>query len=253
MLSNIKGISCFSGIGSANHEGTSMGSLPRVSRKHRKAPHPSAQPPHAGPHKIFVWDPNGVYLNYYFLNPVYGHFVEPTLLIGATIQDVLSRGNSRRLAQAIARTRKGQVPHRTDLTFHRDGCRYQAIVQCFYMGDRVLGIVTDALQGENGSSSPFVASAPTLRPLNHRKLLTPREQFVFARLDIQPSTRPSTIAEGSKVSNIHYVRHGLTNKELSEEMSVSIRTVKEHVSNIYQKLQIISRHHRRLPENKKSS
>lgn len=197
------------------------------------------------PHKIFVWDLKGVYQEYSFLNPLYGHFIEPTSLIGATTRDVLSRANSHKLRQAIAGAWKFQALHPTTLTFHRNRCTYQAAVQCIPTGhEQVMGIVIDAPLKGNVPITTDVTRSPAFWQQSCDRHLTPREKSVLAGLGLQAVTRLIKTSHGPDKPETHYVRAGLTNKELAEHLGLSVRTVKEHVTNIYHKLQIVSRHHR---------
>ena len=196
------------------------------------------------PHKIFLRDSIGTYQNYCFLNPPFGHFITPSSLLGATIHEVHSRANSRLLLQAISRVRKNQVQQTITLTFHRQRSLYQATVQCLpTANEQIVGLVRDTLQQGQSVLPSFVSSIPLGKSRDCEDMLTPREKTVFTHLNLQPSLpRPSQETE-SDPKKWMYTRQGLTNQAIAEELGISLRTVKEHVTNIYRKLHIMSRHH----------
>lgn len=98
------------------------------------------------PHKIFVWDPNGKYLDCSFPNPVYGHFHGPEKLTGARITDLFSRAVSARLLKKITGAWKTGEEQFTMLTFERTGLRYQAAISCVPTQEgQIIGIVTDRI------------------------------------------------------------------------------------------------------------
>lgn len=232
-------ISGFSWIGAANHEGNSLGSLSMVSRKHKIALQPSQGSLVVLPHKIFVWEPNGVYLDYYFPNPVHGHFTEPGQLIGAHIREILSRSNSRILRQALLAVWKFREPQATVLTFERNEQAYQATVHCMASKhEKILGWVVDTPQlGQTSPSSGITWS------LERYDSLTLKEKAILAEIKLHPILGPKEAAPTQDESRIRCIRMGPSNEELAQKRKVTVRTIKAHVTNIYHKLQIVSPHH----------
>ena len=206
------------------------------------------------PHKIFVWDPNGVYLDCCFPNPPYGHFLNPQTLKGAHVLDLFSRAVGRRLKNTIHEVWKTQEELSTRLFFERDAQRYEAAVTCVPTQEgKVIGFVRDRLVSPPVSVidsprfvSPFNGSfTDTSSPRWSKEqisFLTPQELKVLAIMGFQPSNQERTPVTG-KVEVLE--RNGMsrvTNEDIAGQLHISVRTVKYHFTNIYRKLQITSRH-----------
>ena len=202
---------------------------------------PETRAPHEGPHKIFLWEPNGTYLDYCFPNPVHGHFIPPEHLRGAHIRDVLTRGNRATLDRLLFRTWKHQTPQAAWLTFQRDRSRYQAAVQCVWTAQgQVMGLVVDHCQEPLKQSPLRPLSVSPHWPPALLSTLTPQEYLVLQQLHLQPV--PGERHPGPSVDEwwAWCVRTGPTNEALAQNMGVTVRTVKAHITRIYLKLQVRS-------------
>lgn len=168
------------------------------------------------PHKIFVWDPNGKYLDCSFPNPVYGHFHGPEKLTGARITDLFSRAVSARLLKKIAGAWKTREEQFTTLTFERTGLRYQAAISCVPTQEgQIIGIVTDRiLAGPSSVSHVLPANGHWLNGTH----LTPRQYRL-----------------------VQGVQLGLTNQAIAERDNISLPTVKSQLGKVFRKLGIASR------------
>ncbi len=75
-----------------------------------------------------------------------------------------------------------------------------------------------------------------------RVALTPQEYKILAAMGLQPSKEGSHFP-CEKIEDVYgSVTPGPTNLEIAEQMHLSVRTVKFHLTNIYRKLQITSRY-----------
>jgi len=107
------------------------------------------------PHEIFVWDPNGEYVDASYPNPVHGHFLNSIRLKGARVRDLFPRLVSARLLQKIMEAWRTGSEKSTGLTFEREGQQYEARVICVPTQEgRIIGLVTDRLLGPSRSLWP---------------------------------------------------------------------------------------------------
>jgi len=174
------------------------------------------------PHKIFVWDPNGHYLDASYPNPLYGHFLTPTRLKGTRVTDLFSRVVSARLLHKIREAWKTGNRQFTVVPLEREGQRYEARVFCVPTQEgHIVGMVTDRLvgasrvalvssmSGQRGGADLFLAGQwVTLR------------QYGIAQKALE----------------------GWTNLEIARHLDITERTVKSHLSKIYRKLGVVNRY-----------
>lgn len=205
------------------------------------------------PHKIFVWDPNGVYVDCCFPNPRYGHFLNPQVLKGARVVDLFSRTIGRRLKNTIHTAWKTKKHQSTELLFERAAQLYEASVTCVPTQEgRVIGFVTDRLVGEGLATRssrevpPYDGSFPDLSLWRGNKerysTLTPQEMKVLAVMGLHPSHEGEHGVTGNVDVVEGHVIPSPTNEDIAQQLHISVRTVKFHLTNIYRKLQITSRY-----------
>ncbi len=175
------------------------------------------------PHKIFLWDTNGEYIDCSYPNPIHGHFFGATRLIGARIQDVFSRTVSSRLIKAIAATQRTKREHQTHVQFERTNVAYETKVRCLPMqGGMVLGLVIDRMLKEHAkdfqmSSQHYSWMSHPCRPIAGQ-WLTPRQYQI-----------------------VQEVLCGFKYEEIGEHLNITERTVKSHLQKIYSKFQVSNR------------
>lgn len=64
---------------------------------------------------------------------------------------------------------------------------------------------------------------------------------VFKKPNIEHETNPFELLTIQEKKVVHLINEGKSNKEIADELSVSLSTVKTHISNIYKKLGVNSR------------
>ncbi len=172
------------------------------------------------PHKIFVWDANGIYMDCSYPNPLYGHFLGPSNLKGAHVKDLFSRAVSARLLKTIAGAWKCRTKQFTKVPFERHGQRYKASVVCSVTQEgSVMGLVTDRLMDDHCRPTPAVQTKEgPLMPLDGQ-WVTCRQYCIVQEL----------IA-------------GCTNVEIAGHFGITERTVKSHLQKIYRKLNVVNRY-----------
>ena len=89
--------------------------------------------------------------------------------------------------------------------------------------DQLLGAIRTVYQGES-----------VLHPTVARKLI----QEIKQPAELPPAEKPLTPRE---LEVLQFVAHGLSNREIAEELGVSVRTVTTHVRNILDKLHLANR------------
>jgi DNA-binding NarL/FixJ family response regulator len=89
--------------------------------------------------------------------------------------------------------------------------------------DQLLGAIRTVYRGES-----------VLHPTVARKLI----QEIKQPAELPPAEKPLTPRE---LEVLQYVAHGLSNREIAEELGVSVRTVTTHVRNILDKLHLANR------------
>lgn len=171
------------------------------------------------PHKVFLWDEYGRYVDFSFPNPIYGHFFGPARLKGAMVADILPSDTAQAILSKIRHTIFTQAPGFLSLVFHQKGQRtFQTIIRFFPLTNHVLGLVNDFPHLTLAPSDPLPSTpAPTHLP-RLRHPLTYREQQI-----------------------LRAVGQGLSNEAISTNLRISPRTVKFHLLNLYQKLGVSSR------------
>lgn len=176
------------------------------------------------PHKIFVWDPNGVYMDCSSSNPIYGHFLGPATLKGVHVRDLFPRAVSARLLKIITGAWKSGKKQFTKVPFERHGQRYEAAVVCSVTQEgAVMGFVTDRLvdvkTGDHWHPIPVVQNqGEPLMPLAGQ-LVTFRQYGIVQDL----------IA-------------GCTNVEIAGHFGITERTVKSHLQKVYRKFNVVNRY-----------
>ncbi len=188
----------------------------------RTAPqgNPSLQGSFNTPHKIFVWDPNGVYVDCYYPNPQYGHFLNHQTLKGACVLDLFPRAVGRRLKTTIHRAWKTHEEQRTRLVFERDAQHYEAAVTCVPTQEgQVIGFVTDRLVSPCQASQGLWRAGRSEFPMQlEEQDLTPRQYNI-----------------------VQEVMRGQSNLQIAIHLGIKERTVKSHLHKIYDKLGVVNR------------
>ena len=103
------------------------------------------------PHKVFLWDSNGMYVECAFPNPVHGHFFGGHNLLGVRLTDILPRKASKTLSNGIAEVLKNQEHLTAVVKLERNGKHYEVGIRLFPLGDFVMGLVNDRLLQEPSS------------------------------------------------------------------------------------------------------
>ena len=167
------------------------------------------------PHKIFLWDRLGTYLDCEFPNPIHGHFLGGEKLRGTTIDKVFLPQQSQLLLEAIRQAARSHVPTMVRIDIAKTDVSYQSVIRMLPMRDVVVGWVNDLVvkvEKRNGHQ------------LSHQKApllgtpLTPRE-WEIAKL----------------------VSNKKSNEEIAHLLAISERTVKFHLSHVLEKLQVTRR------------
>ena len=162
------------------------------------------------PHKIFLWDRRGTYLDCQFPNPIHGHFFGGAKLCGTTIADVLPQKDSEALLMAI---RQALVDHRPTMV-HIDmtgvETSYHTIIRILPMQEFVIGWVND-----------FPAQAH------------PRPGWRTHQKEFKPASEHLT---GREWEIANCIAHNKSNEQIADLLNISQRTVKFHVSHVLEKL-----------------
>ena len=95
------------------------------------------------PDKLFLWDPEGTYLSYYYLHPKLKHFVGPHGYLNKNVRDVLPEEMADRLGSAIRAAFESQQSQICHLELPLEGLPHRQVVRLVPKGDRVLGMVHD--------------------------------------------------------------------------------------------------------------
>ena len=174
------------------------------------------------PHKIFLWDQFGKYLDFSFPNPLYGHFLGPRKLEGSTLTDVLPDETAQAILEKIQATLTTQEPEFLTLKLPRPkGRTFQTLIRFFPLSNHVLGLVNDfpSLTISPSALMPHASSSEKGRALPQMKHpLTFREQQIILALG-----------------------KGYSNESIATNLGISLRTVKFHLLNLYPKFGVSSR------------
>ncbi len=167
------------------------------------------------PHKIFLWDSRGTYLDCEFPNPQYGHFFGGPGLVGKNLKDVLSKRASEVTLSAIEHAKQMHEPKVLRLILKSSPVPYQSLIRLYPFQHYVLGWVNDYPVQSRTWHLPSGSPADENFPPTH---LTAREQEV-----------------------IQWILKSKSNVTIAKILSISERTLKFHLSNLYAKFQISSR------------
>ena len=172
------------------------------------------------PHKIFLWDHQGIYLDYAYPNPLCGHFLNTADLIGRKVTEVLPHPASETVLSQIQRTATQQINGLSFIELRLNEKLHTIQIRFVPLQQYVLGLVNDFpfLNGNiSQSSSPTITMLKKAGVLKH-STFTERERQVFL-----------------------WVREGKTNWEIGEILGIAERTVRFHIENIFKKLDVSSR------------
>ena len=171
------------------------------------------------PHKIFLWNTQGVYVDCAFPMPVHGHFVGGHALLGAQLEDVFAEDTTRQMLQTIRQVVRHQKPQEAVLEFARRGINYHATVFFMPMAHHAMGWVTDhstcRQRKASGSLGAPQFGTGLVSPLT---LLTQTEQRVAKAFG-----------------------PGHSNRQIADALQMSDRMVRFHMGNLLHKLQLPSR------------
>ncbi len=167
------------------------------------------------PHKVFLWDSEGNYLDCEFPNPVHGHFLGASNLRGRNISEVLTTNNFDVLLWAISQALTNHCPLILRLDMARATVRFHSLVRLLPMNEFVIGWVNDfpaLLPGRHGQKRNQIARGTI------SKFLTAREREIAL-----------------------LVTQHQSNQQIAERLQISSRTVKFHLSHVLDKLQLTTR------------
>ncbi|WP_447971725.1 hypothetical protein [Nitrospira sp. M1] len=122
------------------------------------------------PQKLFLWNAQGIYIDYYYPNPVIVHLVGGEYVLGKRITKVLPQPMAKGVRTSVFQTLDLQQPRIEyyDLTMERQ--LYRVAVRFLPFQDKVLGLVNDFANIEEEKVSvgtPKRKHAPTI---TYRKL-----------------------------------------------------------------------------------
>lgn len=167
------------------------------------------------PHKTFLWDQEGTYLDYAAPNPIHGHFLGGVKLRGRNIKDLFLKNKSELLMQAIHQSLEGRLPTVLGLDIDNTHGSYQSLVRMFPMHHFVVGWVNDfPIQG-NSCDWPQV----------HHQRIGPNPLRLTSR-----EWEVSLLVANHK-----------SNEDIAQLLKITPRTVKFHLSHVMEKLQLSSR------------
>ena len=172
------------------------------------------------PHKIFLWDRQGIYLDHSYPNPLFGHFLGTSALIGRKVTEVLPHPASELVLFQIQRTATQQSTGLSFIELPLKGKLYTVIIRFVPLQQFVLGLVNDF---------------PVLnKPISHT---TSMPRTTGKQTDV--TNHPSLTSRECQV--VCWVRKGKTNWEIGKILGIAERTVRFHMENIFCKLQVTSR------------
>ncbi len=177
--------------------------------------------PDLPPHKVFLWNKWGQYLDYSFPNPVFGHFEDPNRLTGANVLEILPGCSGQTVLENIQHTLTSQKPRAFSIELPKQNNHsFQAIIRLFPLSMHVLGLVNDFPHLDLPTALPSLGTPPspssTLPKSRHP--LTYREQQILQLVD-----------------------QDFSNESIATALCISQRTVKFHLLNIYKKIGVSSR------------
>lgn len=102
------------------------------------------------PDKIFLWDSEGTYVSYYYLQANPKHFVGPQGFLNKPIREVLPGEMADRLMAALEACLRSQCAQICHLELPLDGQPFRQLVRLTPYADRVLGLVYDYPEAKDG-------------------------------------------------------------------------------------------------------
>ncbi len=177
--------------------------------------------PFESPHKIFLWNAEGVYVDCTFPNPVHGHFFGGAKIRGARLADFFSHTSSDQILDALSETMSRQTRRNVEIAIERQGISYLIHMQLCPMDRHILGWVRDQRVSPS-TDLPVPSALPDQRDSCALQLglLTETEQHVARAFG-----------------------PGYSNRYIAEALQMSDRTVRFHMSNLLHKLHLPSRAH----------
>ncbi|MGD9851345.1 MAG: response regulator transcription factor [Nitrospirales bacterium] len=167
------------------------------------------------PHKIFLWDRHGTYLDCEYPNPVWGHLLAGPNLRGTTIQQVLPQRQAQTLVSSIRFAITNHHPTTIRLQFTKGNNQFLSLIRIFPLGENVVGWVNDFPVNSSGCSAQ---NGSKVQIQYIPAFLTPMERKVFELV----------IQEQASV-------------EMALNLGISGRTLKFHMRNLLDKFQIPTR------------
>lgn len=167
------------------------------------------------PQKIFLWDDCGTYLDCEYPNPQYGHFFGGPGLVGKNLKDVLQKREGDVILFAIQQAKQMHEPKVLRLILKTSPVPYQSLIRLYPFQQYVLGWVNDYPVQSRTWHLPPDSSAEAGFPPTH---LTAREQEV-----------------------IQWILKDKCNAKIAKILSISERTLKFHLRNLYAKFHVTSR------------
>ncbi len=162
------------------------------------------------PHKIFLWDRQGTYLDCQFPNPIHGHFFGGAKLCGTTIADVLPQKDSVTLLRAIRQALVDHRPRMVRIDMAGVETSYHTIIRILPMQEFVIGWVND-----------FPAQA------------NPRPGWRTHQKEFKQASEHLTAREWEIAT---WIANNKSNEQIADLLNISQRTVKFHVSHVLEKL-----------------
>ncbi|GJL55121.1 MAG: hypothetical protein NPIRA02_22530 [Nitrospirales bacterium] len=121
------------------------------------------------PQKLFLWNAQGIYIDYYYPNPEIVHLVGGEYLLGKRISKVLPQPMARGVRSSIVQTLDLQQPHIEyyELTMQKQ--LYRVAVRFLPFLDKVLGLVNDLPNLQEENAAVGIPQQHRLPALSHRK------------------------------------------------------------------------------------
>ena len=173
------------------------------------------------PHKIFLWNAEGVYVDCAFPNPIHGHFMGGTQVGGAHLTDLFTQTVSQYIFNTLTKVFTKREEQKIVVDLERQNRAYQAHIHMLPMGHHVMGWVTDQLANHE-AVPPLCKNPPRISLANAELFMTLTNQ-----------EKKVVMAFGS----------GHSNRQIGDLLDMSERMVKFHMQNLLQKLNLPSRAH----------
>ncbi len=95
------------------------------------------------PDKIFLWDPHGTYIGYYYSHTDAKHYVGPQGFLGKHITDVLPVEDAAVVMECLSLAIESKQTQTGETHLILDGIPHTQTIQFVPYEDRVLGLVND--------------------------------------------------------------------------------------------------------------